>query len=76
MARFNDDEDSVLSKMTQNKGLFKKIGLGVASVLLAWNSFTMLDETERGLQYRFGKLVTNNTEDLVKPGFKFRGCTR
>ena len=49
--------------------LVKQIALGVTALTLLWSSFTTLKETERGIKYRFGKMVSQNKDDLLGPGF-------
>ena len=49
----------------------KWLGGGAAVGLLALNSMTIVDETERGLTYRFSKLLTKDKSELRQPGLNF-----
>ncbi len=54
---------------------FKKVALGVvalAAFSTAMGSFYTVGEVERGLKYRFGKLQTQETKDLIQPGLNFK----
>ena len=44
----------------------------VAGLGLAGGSFTILDETERGIDYSLGKMVTQDVSELRQPGFSLK----
>lgn len=44
----------------------------VAGLGLAGGSFTILDETERGIDYRLGKMVTSDVSELRPQGFSLK----
>ncbi|HRI77332.1 MAG TPA: SPFH domain-containing protein [Alphaproteobacteria bacterium] len=43
-----------------------------AALVTGAGSFTILDETERGIDYRLGKMVTENAGELRQPGFSLK----
>lgn len=45
---------------------------GLVALSAAYSSFFTVGETERGLLYTFGKLSTNDTADIKKPGLNFK----
>ena len=53
----------------------KQIFGGVATAVavgVGLSCFTMLDETERGIDYQFGKMLTQNAGDLRPQGFSWK----
>lgn len=69
--------DDRLSSRETTKGINPvKLGSYVAGGLVAlsaaYSSFFTVGETERGLLYTFGKLSTNDTADIKKPGLNFK----
>lgn len=64
------------TESTSSKANPVKVGSLVAGGLLAvsaaWSSFFTVGETERGLLYTFGKLSTENTQDIKKQGLNFK----
>jgi len=43
-----------------------------AALVAGAGSFTILDETERGIDYNLGKMSTQSVEDLRQPGFSLK----
>jgi len=43
-----------------------------AALITGAGSFTILDETERGIDYRLGKMVTEDVGELRQPGFSLK----
>lgn len=43
-----------------------------AALAVGAGSFTILDETERGIDYNLGKMATESVEDLRQPGFSLK----
>ncbi|MDP2207010.1 MAG: SPFH domain-containing protein [Alphaproteobacteria bacterium] len=43
-----------------------------AALVTAAGSFTILDETQRGVDYRLGKMVTQDVSELRQPGFSLK----
>ena len=67
---FNDKFNT--NDKTEASNLKKYLKLGAYSLtglIIAWNSFVTIDETQVGIDYTFGKLTTKSTEDLRTPGF-------
>lgn len=51
---------------------FKIAAAGIVGTALAFSSFTTLKETERGIDYQFGKMKTGTVENLRGSGFSFK----
>lgn len=59
----------------ENKKLLRQIFAGVAAVAIlgtGFSSFTTLQQTERGLNYQFGKMETQDAAQLRGPGFSLK----
>jgi regulator of protease activity HflC (stomatin/prohibitin superfamily) len=55
-----------------NKRVIATAGAAVRGLLTVFNSVSFVGQTERGIDYRFGKIVTDNTADLRTPGLNFK----
>lgn len=53
------------------RGVFKGVA-GIVVLGTALSSFTMLDETERGIDYQFGEMVTQDEAQLRGQGLSFK----
>ncbi|PZQ47874.1 MAG: hypothetical protein DI551_02615 [Micavibrio aeruginosavorus] len=54
------------------KKIFTYLAGGLAGLSVIMGSAYSVDETQRGLEYQMGKLVTTNQNDIVKPGLNFK----
>lgn len=53
----------------------KKLAIGASALvaaIFAVDGWTIIDQKERGLDYRMGKLTTQETKDIRQPGINFK----
>jgi membrane protease subunit HflC len=68
-----------MSNVFQNKeGLISipkivgTVAISLGALTTAWNSFVVIEQTERGIDYRMGKMTTENAAQLRQPGLSLK----